>query len=654
MFFRYHVCFSSLLSRGVELSAWSYVLDGSTLFITGNDEINTYVNDIISENKVTDVVLEDGISGTSMKAFHNCNFLKSIKLPNSLTKIGSYSIVGSSITSLHIPINVSQISDGALTCNPFLKNITIDEENDHFVVRDNIAVYCNTMEVLLVCSANYSKSDFYVPEGVVLIGVSAFSFCFKIEKIHFSSTVREVGLKCFAYCASLKEIDLKNVAYIGKRCFYQCSNITTITIPKTVYKVDEASFFSLPSLREVIFEEGSCLRSIESCQFENSIHLKHIVLPGSITSIGPSSFKNCVSLETINIPDNVTTIYSLAFIRCSNLREVNISKNSKLKVIDSLSFGLTRISNIYLPDSLVDIRVLAFQNTSLESIDLPCSIRIINIGVFSSCNKLKSIVLKNVSCICSDAFSKCVSLEKVDIFIPENGTVIEDHAFVGSTGIKRISFTYLNSTGNLSVNFFAAFYGCKEIETITISDHRDFSIIDDVVYNSNKTNLLYYPPGRKKASYRVLESCNISEKAFSESKYLKAVCIKQDLSIGNGAFSFMNALESLRYCGSRLVHNSLFNNTKELLDIQVTKDYKGETFGLRQITKVVDKCSLEICEAQSSTEMSTETIIIIVSSLVTIIIFVVIVFLLFYKCNRDRRIGDMLLLKTVDNFTQIE
>ena len=654
MFFRYRLSFFSLLSQRVTLSAWSFTVNGSTLFCSGDDEIDEYVNFVISDNKITDVVMEDRILGTSQNAFKNCDTLKSIKLSKSLMKIGGYSIVGTSITSVFIPRNVNQIGDGALSSNPYLKSIKIDEENNYFVVKEDVVLYYYSMNDLIVCSSNYSKSDFYVPEGVVLIRDSAFAFCLKIERVHLSSTVDEIASSCFSYCTSLKEVDFKCVKFIGKRCFYQCCDIVSVRIPKTVCTIGDSSFSSLKSLKEVIFEEDSCLNTLNPCIFENSKGLKHIVLPNSITAIGPSAFKDCVSLETINIPDNVTIIYSLAFILCSHLHEVNISKNSKLQIIDSMSFSLTNISSFYFPETLVDINMLAFQCAPLESINLPSSIYTIRNGVFSQCDCLKSIVLKNISSIHNDAFSMCKSLEKVVIYIPENGIVIEDNAFINCARINSINFTYLNSTGNLSINFFGAFSNCIGIETITISDYRDFSIIDNVVYNAEKTDLLYYPPGRRNTSYKVLESCNISEKAFFDSKYLKAVCIKQDLSIGNDAFSYMNALESLHYCGSRLIYNSLFNNTKEVLDIQVTKYYKGETFGLRQITKVLDECSLEICEAQPSMRMSTTTIIIIACSLAAIIVVVAVVFFLFYKCNRDRRMGDMLLLKTVDNFTQIE
>ena len=51
-------------------------------------------------------------------------------------------------------------------------------------------------------------------------------------------------------------------------------------------------------------------------------NLTNIVIPNSVTFIGPFAFQNCDGLTTITIGSNVTKIYVGAFSRCRNLTDV--------------------------------------------------------------------------------------------------------------------------------------------------------------------------------------------------------------------------------------------------------------------------------------------------------------------------------------------
>ncbi|KAL7715335.1 hypothetical protein QTN25_007258 [Entamoeba marina] len=61
-----------------------------------------------------------------------------------------------------------------------------------------------------------------------------------------------------------------------------------------------------------------------------SLNLKQIVLPTTITSLGNSSFNGCLNLRYINIPNSVKLIGSACFYGCENLDNITISPNTKL------------------------------------------------------------------------------------------------------------------------------------------------------------------------------------------------------------------------------------------------------------------------------------------------------------------------------------
>lgn len=63
-----------------------------------------------------------------------------------------------------------------------------------------------------------------------------------------------------------------------------------VFIPKSVQEIQESAFFECESLREVVFEEGSMLKSIEKLAFWNCILLEKINLPEGLERIGNMCF----------------------------------------------------------------------------------------------------------------------------------------------------------------------------------------------------------------------------------------------------------------------------------------------------------------------------------------------------------------------------
>ena len=107
--------------------------------------------------------------------------------------------------------------------------------------------------------------------------------------------------------------------------FEFCSNLVSITLPNSVTRIYDCTFY-----------ECSNLQSVE---FSNSLQ-----------SIGEMSFYNCRSLSEITLPASVTAINSAAFNDCTNLSKVN-SLATTPPSLGEYAFpdGVT----IYVPDSAI-------------------------------------------------------------------------------------------------------------------------------------------------------------------------------------------------------------------------------------------------------------------------------------------------------------
>lgn len=113
-----------------------------------------------------------------------------------------------------------------------------------------------------------------------------------------------------------------NLSTIGNNAF-ENSGLETITIPNSVTSIGENAFAYCSSLKEVNLSER--LSKISGGCFKECVSLKSIILPDSITTIEDGgiltygAFKDCTNLEKILIPDSVVSIDDDVFEGCDKL-----------------------------------------------------------------------------------------------------------------------------------------------------------------------------------------------------------------------------------------------------------------------------------------------------------------------------------------------
>ena len=91
---------------------WS--LDGTVLTISGNGNMGNYTNSNTSPwgKKITEVIIENGVTSVGYSAFYGCEELKKVDIPNSIKKIEAVAFCGcNSITDIVIPNSVKRIEN---------------------------------------------------------------------------------------------------------------------------------------------------------------------------------------------------------------------------------------------------------------------------------------------------------------------------------------------------------------------------------------------------------------------------------------------------------------------------------------------------------------------------------------------------------------
>jgi len=162
-------------------------------------------------------------------------------------------------------------------------------------------------------------------------------------------------------------------------------------------------------------------------------------------------------------------------------------------------------------------------------------------SAFSGCGGLAEVnIAEGVTTISSSAFSACTSLTNLDI--PDSVITIGGSAFNDCTALTRISV-------GKGVTAFSpsAFGGCPNLSDVDVDeDNPAFSSLDGVLFNKDKTTLLWFPR-TKTGAYTIPSSVTlIAAEAFAGCIGLTEVSLPDGLVwIGSEAFRGCGGLTQL-------------------------------------------------------------------------------------------------------------
>jgi hypothetical protein len=179
------------------------------------------------------------------------------------------------------------------------------------------------------------------------------------------------------------------------------------------------------------------------------------------------------------------------------------------------------LKSVVINDGITSIGESAFEGSeSLTSVTMTDSITTIGNDAFYLCEKLKTFTWsKNLTSIGEWAFGWC-SLSK--LHIPKGLDLIGDWAF----------------------------YGLESLENISVDpENKNFTVVDGVLFNADKTQLILYPACKEGTSYKVPDTVTtICLGAFCGCEYLTEVIIPDTVTkIGDCAFAYCANLKKINF-----------------------------------------------------------------------------------------------------------
>ncbi len=342
----------------------------------------------------------DGLPVTEIggSAFEECNSLKSVTIPSSVTTIDYWAFGNcDSLTKIIIPEGVTIIDRSAFDSCENLTSVTLP--NSLTKIGETAFAYC------------YSLSNIKIPNNVTSIGYEAFNRCgYYNNTKNWKNGVLYIGdwlIDADGDTIPSNYTIASGTRGIADNAFYQCKWLESVTIPDSVSNMGRSVFGDCINLTNV--NVPKFITNIGEYVFYNCPFLTSVTIPDNVTSIGAYAFSGCSALTSITIPRNVTSIGKEAFYGCNSLERVEISD---LVSWCSIVFGDAYAHPFYSSES-VD-RGIYINGNKLTDITIPNGVTSIGGYAFCDCVGITSVTMpSSVTSIGRSAFSGCYNLATV-------------------------------------------------------------------------------------------------------------------------------------------------------------------------------------------------------------------------------------------------
>lgn len=414
---------------------------------------------------------------------------------------------------------------------------------------------------------DFKIKELIIPEGVYQIEECAFSDLL-IEKVYFPTTLEMICNCAFEFCEHLKEIHFKEkckLKIIDESAFTNCYKLEKVILPSGVEEIAYNAFYSCSSLKEVfipstvkkmganIFEECNSLKviNLEHTSIPKSFHIywneDNIKVNLSIKKSADSYYHSSVTkpISSNNIVNTTTVVEkkveSKPTIKVTptvkqedDLSDFIVEKDEKERLIIA---GLKNenLKHIIVPKSIKGIKEEAFYNNkNVEGLTTHDEFEYIGTRAFAY-SRIKRINLGKQTYVGFRSFECCEQLE--NIHIPY---LTGEYAFGGCLNAKTIK---INDGVTSLTNCVCA--GCSSLEELYMPDSVTMLSFECFKYCGFKkvrlsNNLTYLP-------VYLFDSC----------RNLKEITLPKNLrSVGERAFWCCSALEKIN-----------FNNIIQSLDL---------------------------------------------------------------------------------------
>lgn len=540
-----------------------------------------------SNQTVTSVVMQSGITEMGMCVFWDCHYIKRIVFSDTIKVIPtSTCYLNWALEEVILPRDVEEIQSTAFINCYALTSLDFSKYNIRIFGEQSFM--------------GSGLQEVYFSKNVKVIGRQAFLQCYRLKNVTFEEGIELefLGASVFSACIMLEEVDLSmlDMKELPSEIFRLCSALTKVKLPSQLTSIPWGLFNSCTSLREIDLSDTK-ITVLNNYVFYKCTSLERVILPERLIEIMKGTFSDTASLEYIVIPESVTKIGNDAF-KGSGLKAIVFNSpvppalgsgiflkhNDELRVFvpsdsaEAYKKALGEYSDLVNSSSEFDIRdgVLYKYFGCSEEVTVPYEVKSIAAGAFKGNATLRSVYIGGITAgIGTEAFEGCSSLSYV--YLSQSVKTIKDRAFGGCGSLARvvIDASVPPKTGKevFPLNdglVIEVIDGAREVyarewkryEKLIVEN--GFTVVDGVLvcYKGIAKDVIV-PEGVTELGKYVFQGC-----AYMETLTLPEGLIK----LGDGAINSCNSLRSIKFPDSLsdIGTDSLsFNKSLECLDIPV-------------------------------------------------------------------------------------
>lgn len=427
------------------------------------------------------------------RTFSGCDFLTTVKLPESLSRIPDFcfencqnlsilsllsdqaaelgkAVFGESLPSfLHIWVKeeclgiyreaYQEVLDqmyGPGTTDKILGKIETDKE----IIRGVTFEITSEGRILKEVSEAF-EGDYTVPLSTIQIDAEAFMNCIGLTGVVLpDNTSIRLGDRCFKGCTALERVELKgDIPQWGDETFMDCTSLAKLDIGV--------------GSQEGVARVGT--RAFKGCI--GLVGREAVTFRAAMPVLGEECFAGCTNLEAVPMSDrarsSIETIEAGAFEGCKSLTQFLTSAFTGVKTIGAYAFSnCGSLANPSIPASVEWIGEGAFSECeNLQTVSFYCVLEEYPKYCFRNCPKLKRTggvadALSGLKRIGESAYEGCTSLETnsrwevgkyvnleeigengfkdcrmlTNINLPASVKKIGTGAFDGGSGISQMNF----------------------------------------------------------------------------------------------------------------------------------------------------------------------------------------------------------------------
>ena len=174
-----------------------------------------------------------------------------------------------------------------------------------------------------------------IPDGVMIIGDSAFFECNKLTDVVIPDSVTDIGNTAFFGCSKLTNVVIPDsVTDIGNSAFFD-SGLIHVSIPASVTNIGKSAFGYCQNLTSITVDKNNVnYRDIDGnlyskdgktfIQYAAGKTETEFMVPYGVTVVGDCAFDGCKNLTNVKTPESVEYIDDYAFSLCESLKYMSI------------------------------------------------------------------------------------------------------------------------------------------------------------------------------------------------------------------------------------------------------------------------------------------------------------------------------------------